>query len=98
MAQNLGSELAVTVASIIQQNAALSMENNTLKQQLLRMQRQKFIVDNEFQSLKKEVGRLKTSLTVSANNNVYNRSSFAANLAHSDAMWEMLDMRKLDLN
>ncbi|KAL0317200.1 UNVERIFIED_CONTAM: hypothetical protein Sangu_2134300 [Sesamum angustifolium] len=92
--QNLGSELAVTVASIIQQNAALSMENNTLKQQLLRMQRQKFIVDNEFQSLKKEVGRLKTSLTVSANN-VYNRSSFAANLAHSDAMWEMVNLADL---
>ncbi|XP_011076869.1 uncharacterized protein LOC105161014 isoform X3 [Sesamum indicum] len=97
--QNLGSELAVRVASISQQNAALSMENNTLKQQLLRMQREKFIVDSEFQSLKKEVVRLKTSLTVSANNNnVYNRSSFTANLAHSDAMWDMLDMRKLDLN
>ncbi|KAK4431229.1 hypothetical protein Salat_0885000 [Sesamum alatum] len=97
--QNLGSELAVRVASIIQQNAALSMENNTLKQQLLRMRQEKFIVDSEYKSLKKEVERLKTSFTVSANNNnVYSRSSFATNLAHSDAMWDMLDMRKLDLN
>ncbi|KAK4385469.1 hypothetical protein Sango_2670900 [Sesamum angolense] len=95
MAQNLGSELAVTVASIIQQNAALSMENNTLKQQLLRMQRQKFIVDNEFQSLKKEVGRLKTSLTVSANNNVYNRNGHHSQslsrihilAAHREQVW-----------
>ncbi|KAI3458791.1 hypothetical protein Pfo_015454 [Paulownia fortunei] len=96
--QNLGSELAVRVASLIQQHAALSMENNTLKQQLLRMKQEKFIVDGEYQSLKKEVERLKIGLAVSSNNKVHNRSRSASNLAHSDAIWNMLDMRKLDLN
>lgn len=48
MVQNLGSELAVRVASLIQQYSALSMENNTLKQQLLRMKQEKFIVDGKY--------------------------------------------------
>ncbi|KAK6135948.1 hypothetical protein DH2020_030286 [Rehmannia glutinosa] len=127
--QNLGSELAVRVASLIQQHAALLLENNTLKQRLLRMKQEKFIVDvappwpmsnmksspelkfahlsvgaeayklqvdvekREYQSLKKEVDRLKTGLAISANNKVHTKPR-----SHSDAIWNMLDMRKLDLN
>ncbi|PIN18533.1 hypothetical protein CDL12_08795 [Handroanthus impetiginosus] len=98
MLQNMGSELAVRVASLVQQHAALSMENSTLKQQLLRMQQEKFIVDGEHQSLKKEVERLKTGLAISHNNKAHNRSRSASNLARPDDIWNMLDMRKLDLN
>lgn len=48
MLQNLGSQMAVRVASLIQQHAALSLENNTLKQQLLRTKQEKFIVDSKY--------------------------------------------------
>lgn len=46
--QDLESELTVRVASLIQQYAALSMENNTLKQQLSRMKQEKFLVDSKY--------------------------------------------------
>ncbi|KAK6135942.1 hypothetical protein DH2020_030325 [Rehmannia glutinosa] len=81
--QNLGSELAVRVASLIQQHAALLLENNTLKQRLLRMKQEKFIVDGEYQSLKKEVDRLKIGLAISANNKVHTKPlSFRCHLEY----------------
>ncbi|KAL0340669.1 UNVERIFIED_CONTAM: Basic leucine zipper 6 [Sesamum radiatum] len=95
--QNLGSELAVRVSSMLQQHAALSVENNTLKQQLLRMQHKKFIVDDEYRSLKNEVQRLKTSLTLSSNNQVRNGSRSAAYLSHPETIRKMLDIGKLSL-
>ncbi|KAK4435936.1 Basic leucine zipper 6 [Sesamum alatum] len=96
--QNLGSELAVRVSSMLQKHAALSVENNTLKQQLLRMQHEKFIVDGEYQSLKNEVQRLKTGLILSSNNKVLNGSRSAAYLSHPETIWKMLDIGKLSLN
>ncbi|KAG8380674.1 hypothetical protein BUALT_Bualt06G0040400 [Buddleja alternifolia] len=97
--QNVGSELGVRVASLLQRYAALSLENNTLKQQMHRMQHQKYLVDGEYSSLKKEVEMLKIGLSVpSSNNKVHRRSLSAANITHSDAVWSMLDLRKLDLN
>ncbi|KAH6762631.1 hypothetical protein C2S52_020064 [Perilla frutescens var. hirtella] len=96
--QNLGSELAVRVDSLIQQYSALSMENTTLKQQLSRMKQKKFIVDNEYQSLNKEVERLRTSVAVSTTNKFHNRSRSADSFPHSDTIWNTFDMRKLDLN
>ncbi|KAL8050445.1 hypothetical protein ABFX02_06G082500 [Erythranthe guttata] len=96
--QSMGSRLAGNFASLIQQYAALSVENKTLKQHLVRMKQEKFIVDGEYQSLKKEVESLRTGLALSSNKKVHNRSVSAANFAHSDPVWSMLDMRKLDLN
>lgn len=90
--QDLGSELTVRVGSLIQQYAALSMENNTLKQQLSRTKQEKFLVDNEYQSLKKEVEKLRTGLAVPTSTKFHSRSDFSP---HS---WNMLNMRKLDLN
>lgn len=46
--QTVESELAVRVASLLQQRAALSMENSKLKQQLARLRQEKLIVDGEF--------------------------------------------------
>ncbi|KAL3838151.1 hypothetical protein ACJIZ3_022742 [Penstemon smallii] len=93
--QNLGSELAVRVASLLQQHVALSMENNTLKQQLLRMQQEKFIVDGEYQSLMEEIVRLKNNLAFSHNKKVHNWSHSTARFSHSDAVREM---GKLNIN
>lgn len=47
MVQNMGSQLAGNVASLIQQYTVLSMENKALKQHLLRMKQEKFIVDGK---------------------------------------------------
>ena len=46
--QTLESELAFKVASMLQKRAALSLENNTLKQQVARLRQEKLIVDGEF--------------------------------------------------
>ncbi|XP_011084247.1 basic leucine zipper 34 [Sesamum indicum] len=96
--QNVGSELAVRVSSMLQQHAALSVENNTLKQQLLRVQHEKYILDGEYQSLKNEVQRLKTGLTLSSNNQVRHGSRSAAYLSRPETIREMLDIGKLSLN
>ncbi|XP_047960997.1 uncharacterized protein LOC125205870 isoform X3 [Salvia hispanica] len=89
--QNIGSQLAVRVASLIQQHAALSLENASLKQQLLRVNQKKFIVDNEYETLKIELERLRAVST--ATNKFHSRSR-----AVDSAIWDMLDMRKLNLN
>lgn len=47
MMQTLESELAVRVASLLQQRAALSMENGNLKQQMARLKKEKVIVDGK---------------------------------------------------
>ncbi|KAH8497528.1 hypothetical protein H0E87_019988 [Populus deltoides] len=46
--QTLESELAFKVASMLQKRAALSLENNTLKQQVARLRQEKLVVDGEF--------------------------------------------------
>lgn len=46
--QTLESDLAVRVASLLQQRAALSMENSKLKQQLARVRQEKLFMDGEF--------------------------------------------------
>ncbi|KAL1549685.1 hypothetical protein AAHA92_17759 [Salvia divinorum] len=83
--QNIGSQLAVRVASLIQQHAALSLENTSLKQQLLRVNRKKFIVDNEYETLKIELERLRSIST-------------ATNKFHSMSRPYPVDMRKLNRN
>ena len=45
--QTLESELAMRVATLLQERVALSMENNKLKQQLARLQQEKSIMDGE---------------------------------------------------
>ncbi|XP_042054034.1 uncharacterized protein LOC121798867 isoform X1 [Salvia splendens] len=89
--QNIGSQLAVRVASLIQQHAVLSLENASLKQQLLRVNQKKFIVDNEYETLKIELERLRAVST--ATNKFHSRSR-----AVDSAIWDMLDMQKLNLN
>ncbi|PSR98101.1 Basic leucine zipper like [Actinidia chinensis var. chinensis] len=52
--QTLESELVIRVASLLQQRAALSMENSTLKQQVARLEKEKLIVDGKSTSISKE--------------------------------------------
>ncbi|XP_047977985.1 basic leucine zipper 19-like [Salvia hispanica] len=92
--QNVGSELAVSVASLFQQHAALSLENNWLKQQLFRMNQKKFSVDNEYITLRIEVDRLRTSLAVSTDTNKFHSRPRSVD----SAIWDTLDMQKLNLN
>ncbi|KAI8563361.1 hypothetical protein RHMOL_Rhmol03G0106200 [Rhododendron molle] len=98
--QTLESELAVRVASLLQQRAALSMENGKLKQQMARLKKEKVIVDGRYQSLKKELERLKIRVAYSSSGDVEKdfRSSSAAEGVSLDAAWQMLDIGKLNLN
>ncbi|KAH7536901.1 hypothetical protein FEM48_Zijuj03G0035100 [Ziziphus jujuba var. spinosa] len=98
--QTVESELAVRVASLLQQRAALSMENSKLKQQLARLRQEKLIVDDQYQFLKKEVKRLKNGLTNYPNNKFQAYFGSTTNNAASrlDAMQMALDMEKLNIN
>ncbi|KAJ6311313.1 hypothetical protein OIU77_013143 [Salix suchowensis] len=95
--QTLESELAFKVASLLQKRAALSLENNTLKQRVARLRQEKLIVDAQHKSLKKEAERLKNKLGSSTNNNIrtYSRSSLPPEDARSEVTWHMA---KLNLN
>jgi len=98
--QTFESELAVQVASLLQQRAALSVENSKLKQQMARLKKEKVIVDGRYQSLKKELEMLKIHAAYSSSGNVDKdfRSSSAAEEVNLDAVWQMLDIGRLDLN
>ncbi|KAL2549132.1 bZIP protein [Forsythia ovata] len=96
--QNLESELAVRVASLYQQRIALSIENNTLKQQVVTLQKERFNSEGEYHSLKKEYERLKMSLAYSSTSKLHGWSNSAADLACSGDIWQTIDMGKLDLN
>ncbi|KAI7978889.1 Basic leucine zipper 6 [Camellia lanceoleosa] len=98
--QTSESELALRVASLLQQRVALSMENSKLKQQVARLQQEKLIVDGHYQTLRKEVERLKLCLAYSSNSSVGAkfRSSSTSDGHSLDALWQMLNMGKLHLN
>uniref|UniRef100_A0A2N9GZF9 BZIP domain-containing protein n=1 Tax=Fagus sylvatica TaxID=28930 RepID=A0A2N9GZF9_FAGSY len=98
--QTLESELAVRVASLFQQRVALSMENCKLKQQVARLQQENLIMECQYQSLKKELERLKVAFTKSRSSKVsaYFGSSPAAESSRSEATWQMLDMGKLNIS
>ncbi|KAK1567584.1 hypothetical protein Q3G72_013874 [Acer saccharum] len=90
------AELERTV-NVYQQQVSLSMENNKLKKQVAGFQKEKLIMESQYQSLKKEAERLKLGLAISPSNKVETHfgSSSAAERAPS---LQMLDMGKLNLN
>lgn len=97
--QTLESQLSVRVASLLQQRVALSMENIELKQQVARLKQEKLIVDGEYQSLRKEIERLKLRVAYFPNSRVStNFRSTVDEETNSEAIWQMLNMGKLDLN
>ncbi|KGN52170.1 basic leucine zipper 34 [Cucumis sativus] len=60
--QTVESQLAIRVASLLQERVALSMENSKLKQQVARVRREKLTSEGRHQVLKKEVEKLKLVL------------------------------------
>ncbi|KAJ8756295.1 hypothetical protein K2173_025107 [Erythroxylum novogranatense] len=90
--KNLESELAVRVASLLQQRVALSIENSRLKQHVARLQQEKLITESQHISLKKEVERLKDVLVNQANGEM--RTHFGhpafAEATGSNAAWQNL--------
>lgn len=97
--QTLESDLAVRVASLLQQRVALSMENSKLKQQLAILRKEKLIMDGQYQQLKKEVKRLRSGFTNSTN--AKTRMCFGPNLQADagslEAMQMTFDMEKFNL-
>ncbi|KAL0008155.1 hypothetical protein SO802_009657 [Lithocarpus litseifolius] len=98
--QTFESELAVRVASLLQQRVALSLENCTLKQQVARLQQEKLFMECEYQSLKMELESLKSGFAKSKSSKVstYFGSKTAAESSRSKATWQMLDMGKLNIS
>ncbi|KAK9283949.1 hypothetical protein L1049_012206 [Liquidambar formosana] len=98
--QTLESELAVRVASLLQQRVALSVENSKLKQQVARLRQEKLKMDGQYQYLKKEVERLKIGLANSPNSKMrtYYGPNHATEAVISQTAWQMLEMGKLSLD
>ncbi|KAJ4826843.1 hypothetical protein Tsubulata_023663 [Turnera subulata] len=97
--QTLESELAVKVASLLQERVVLSKENGKLKQQVGRLKQEKVMLEGQYKNLKKEVAKLRSCLANSQSNKVrtYYGSS-PPEAARSEVAWQMLDMAKLNLN
>ncbi|CAI9091406.1 OLC1v1026437C6 [Oldenlandia corymbosa var. corymbosa] len=97
--QKVERDMASRVASLLQQRVSLSLENNKLKQQAARLQREKQIVDGQYRSLRKEVERLKYLAYASDRKvNINLRRTTSADIASTEAHWQVLDMGNLDLN
>ncbi|GMH13261.1 hypothetical protein Nepgr_015102 [Nepenthes gracilis] len=94
--QSFESELACRISTLLQQHAALSMENSNLKQQMARLQQQKLIIDSEYKFLMKEAANLKLDLSSSSMNNARMRSGSSHGEA-SKVTWPMLNWGKLNL-
>ncbi|KAK6929027.1 hypothetical protein RJ641_005232 [Dillenia turbinata] len=92
----LESELAIKVASMLQQRVSLSLENSKLKQQVARLRQEKLIMEGQYQTLMDEVERLKNGLQNPSNwkHKICRRKS----LDSSDNTWQMLDMGKLNIS
>ncbi|KAK9187484.1 hypothetical protein WN944_018879 [Citrus x changshan-huyou] len=98
--QTLQADLGARVALLLQQHVSLSMENSKLKQKIARVQKEKLIMEGQYQYLKKEAERLKVSLAISPRSKVktYFGTNSAAEVSQSGVNWQMLDFAKLNLN
>ncbi|KAL0927121.1 hypothetical protein M5K25_001280 [Dendrobium thyrsiflorum] len=98
--QTIGAELAAKVASLFQQRVALSLENNSMRQQIAILRHQKIIKDGEHQYLKIEAeklkmisGRHRRSKSISA---PFLEPGLRESI-HSETTWQSFDFRKLSL-
>lgn len=98
--QTLQADLGARVALLLQQHVSLSMENSKLKQKIARVQKEKLIMEGQYQYLKEEAERLKVSLAISPRSKVktYFGTNSAAEGSQSGVNWQMLDFAKLNLN
>ncbi|KAD5961869.1 hypothetical protein E3N88_13342 [Mikania micrantha] len=102
--QNIVSELVVRVESLAEQRIYFSMENSQLKQQLGRLQQEKFVSERKYHCMRNEVERLKRKLAYSCNGSKVrshfrsNSSGDAEKLNVDTTNWHMIDMGKLQIN
>ncbi|KAF5799099.1 putative transcription factor bZIP family [Helianthus annuus] len=101
--QNIVSELVVRVKSLGEQRVYMSIENKQLKQQLGRLQQEKFVKERQYQLMRNEVEGLKRNLAYSRNGNK-GRTHFRSNSSgdveklNVEPNWRMIDMGKLHIN
>ncbi|XP_076934611.1 uncharacterized protein At4g06598-like isoform X2 [Bidens hawaiensis] len=101
--QNIVSELGVRVKPLAEQRVYLSIENKQLKQQLGRLQHEKFVKERQYQRMRNDVEGLKRNLAYSRSGSkgrTHFRSSSSgdAEKLNVEASWHMLDMGKLHIN
>ncbi|KAM0068760.1 putative transcription factor bZIP family [Helianthus debilis subsp. tardiflorus] len=101
--QNIVSELVVRVKSLGEQRVYMSIENKQLKQQLGRLQQEKFVKERQYQLMRNEVEGLKRNLAYSRNGNKVrthfrSNSSGDAEKLNVEPNWRMIDMGKLHIN
>ncbi|KAI6670041.1 hypothetical protein NL676_004926 [Syzygium grande] len=100
--QAFESDLAVRVTSLLQHRSALTMENASLKQQIAGLRQEKLLLEGQYQSMKKELGKLKLGLASSPNSGFRNHFEASpgagAGAAISESTWQLLGMEKLNLN
>ncbi|XP_042502621.1 basic leucine zipper 6 [Macadamia integrifolia] len=96
--QTLELELEARVASLLQKRVFLSVENNTLKQQIVYLQKEKLVQDVQYQTLKKEVERL-TMDYINHLKSTSTHSCTGSNISavSSEASWKILEMGRLSL-
>lgn len=101
--QNIVSEMTVRVDSLVEHRVYLSLENKQLKQQLVRMQQEKFVLEREYQCMRNEIERLKHRVAFSRNGSKV-RTHFRSNSVGDneklrvEPAWHMIDMGKLHIN
>nr|GEW51831.1 basic leucine zipper 6 [Tanacetum cinerariifolium] len=101
--QNIVSDLAVRVDSMGKQHVYLSVENKQLKQQLARMQQEKFVKERQYNCMRNEVERLNRGVAFSCNGSkgrplFRSNSSGDADKLLVEPTWNMIDMGKLHIN
>lgn len=101
--QNIVSELAVRIDSLVEQRVYLSVENKQLKQQLARLQQEKCVMERQYQCMRNELQGLKRGVAFSRNASKV-RTHFRSNSTgdteklHVEPSWHMIDMGKLHIN
>ncbi|KAK9078704.1 hypothetical protein SSX86_002761 [Deinandra increscens subsp. villosa] len=101
--QNIVSELVVRVKSLAEQRVYLSIENKQLKQQLGRLQQEKFVSERQYQCMRDEVEGLKRNLAYSRNGSkvrthLRSNSSGDVEKLNVEPSWHMIDLGKLHIN
>lgn len=96
--QNIVSELAVRVDSLVEQRVYLSLENKQLKQQLARLQQEKFVMERRYQCMRNEAEGLKRNGSSKVRTHFRSNSSGDAGKLHVEPSWHMIDMGKLHIN
>lgn len=100
--QSIVSDLAVRVDSVGKQRVYLSVENKQLKQQLARMQQEKFLKERQYNCMRNEVERLNRGVAFSRSSK--GRTLFRSNSSGDadkllvEPTWNMIDMGKLHIN